>query len=636
MSHPSLLQAPGRPSADRTAPGRWLGGPPPRLSFRAGLLGVAALLAGCKSIKTELVWPDTGTSSYDPEADEDGDGYPAATDCDDYDANIHPDADELCDGKDNDCDGAFDEEAVDARTFYADTDLDGYGDAELTSLSCERSPGFVAEGTDCNDSDEDINPGVAEVCNDGVDNDCNGDDFECLRTGQLGLRDSDFVFTGVATNDQAGIDATIVGDMDGDGFAEVAVGAWRSDARGTDSGAVYIVSGGWLQSEEVVDSVVSLADIPTVLDGTSTGHNAGNSMASAGDVNADGYADLVVGAFHAKGGGNDSGEAYIVLGPNSGASILTDASARLIGEYAYDVAGGWVSGGTDLTGNGRSDVLIGAVGFGDGGSQGQGALYVVEGNTSGSASLSSARAVIEGTERYDRVGASAAAGDLDGDGVGDVVAGAETAPGGDANGHAAVFFGPLAGRVSTETADATYVGEGENHNAGKALGVADVDGDGYGDLVIGAPGYQTGSSPEGAVYVVPGPPGSGEISLATASTRIVGDQPGDQLGASVAADGDMTGDGRADIWLGAPGNDQAATNAGAAGVFYGPVSGSMSFSDGDFRVFGEAVEDSAGTAVSGSGDVNGDGVLDLVISAPSSDRSASEAGAAFLVFGTGL
>ena len=607
------------------------------LAFLGGGALTGAGATSCKTYKTELVWPDTGTgtTAWSDEADNDADGHPAATDCDDYDPSIHPGADEFCDGKDNDCDGTFDEEAVDANTYYPDTDLDNYGDPEAGIQACERAPGFVAEGTDCDDSNPDVNPGEEEICNDSLDNDCSGDTTECLRTGQLGLADADRILVGTNGNGQAGYGATIVGDMDGDGLAELAVGEWRADARGTDAGGVYIVSGAYLQTG-IVSGIGQFSDVPDVLEGTGTGHNAGNSVAAAGDVNGDGYADLVVGAFHAKGGGNDSGEAYIVLGPSTGSRNLAEADGRLIGEYAYDFAGTWVSGGADLTGDGRDDVLIGATGYGDDSLQAQGALYVVDGAVTGSASLAGAVAVLEGTERYDRMGTSAAATDLDGDGVADLVAGGETAPEGDGLGHAVVWLGPLSGRIPSADADATYVGEAELHNAGRAVGAGDVNGDGYGDLVVGAPGYTTGSSPEGAVYVVYGPPSAGLTSLSTAPARIVGDDAGDELGWAVAADADMTGDGCVDVWMTAPGNGQAASNAGAAAVFYGPVSGALTFGNGDFRVFGEATEDAVGDAISAAGDLNGDSVADMVVGSANNDRGATSGGTVYVVFGTGL
>ena len=107
------------------------------------------------------------------ERDVDGDGYPAEQDCDDDDPAVNPDADEVCDGIDNDCDGSVDQGAIDMGTWYADGDGDGYGDVSTTSEACDPSSGLVADATDCDDADPSVNPGAIELC-DGVDNDCSG------------------------------------------------------------------------------------------------------------------------------------------------------------------------------------------------------------------------------------------------------------------------------------------------------------------------------------------------------------------------------------------------------------------------------------------------------------------------------
>jgi hypothetical protein len=96
-----------------------------------------------------------------------------ATDCDDHDDDVHPYASETCDGDDEDCDGAVDEEATDMDTWYADADGDGYGDASSTAEACSAPSGYVAGDTDCDDGDAAIHPGASDDC-DGVDNDCDG------------------------------------------------------------------------------------------------------------------------------------------------------------------------------------------------------------------------------------------------------------------------------------------------------------------------------------------------------------------------------------------------------------------------------------------------------------------------------
>ena len=128
-------------------------------------------------------------------------GAALARDCNDVDAAINPDAVEVCDGVDNDCDGEVDtDDSVDALTWYADTDADGFGDADSTDLACYESDGWVADATDCDDSDAAINPAATEVC-DGIDNDCDGD---------LDPSDSDDVITWYS-------------DGDGDGYGDALV-----------------------------------------------------------------------------------------------------------------------------------------------------------------------------------------------------------------------------------------------------------------------------------------------------------------------------------------------------------------------------------------------------------------------------
>ena len=98
-------------------------------------------------------------------------------DCDDGDKEVHPGAEEVCDGKDNDCNGSVDDSATDASVWYQDSDGDNYGDSSKTTKDCDQPSGYVADDTDCDDGDKDINPGADEEC-DGEDNDCDGDTDE--------------------------------------------------------------------------------------------------------------------------------------------------------------------------------------------------------------------------------------------------------------------------------------------------------------------------------------------------------------------------------------------------------------------------------------------------------------------------
>ena len=111
-----------------------------------------------------------GSSGY---ADADADGYPACEDCDDSSEATFPGAEELCDGQDNDCNGAIDDDASDAATWYSDADGDGRGDPTTGSRTCTPAAGSVTDATDCDDGDAEVWPGAPEYC-DGVDTDCDG------------------------------------------------------------------------------------------------------------------------------------------------------------------------------------------------------------------------------------------------------------------------------------------------------------------------------------------------------------------------------------------------------------------------------------------------------------------------------
>jgi hypothetical protein len=160
--------------------------------MRFPLLLAALLLAtGCPPDKT-----DDTSQPADTEIDADGDGHAAASDCDDTDPAIHPGAEETCNGVDDNCNGEVDEDAIDAETFHADVDGDGYGDPSVEGLACEQLAGWVTDASDCDDDDPSTFPGADELC-DEADNDCDGE------------------------IDEDAIDAdTLYADMDEDGYGD--------------------------------------------------------------------------------------------------------------------------------------------------------------------------------------------------------------------------------------------------------------------------------------------------------------------------------------------------------------------------------------------------------------------------------
>jgi len=142
-----------------------------RTTLIAFFASATVLLAtGCPGADKDSVdIPDTG----DGPADVDGDGFNVNDDCDDTEAAINPDADEICDGIDNNCDDVIDDDAIDLIEFYADGDADGFGDSATSETACEASDGFVEDATDCDDTNADVHPDADETCNE-IDDNCDG------------------------------------------------------------------------------------------------------------------------------------------------------------------------------------------------------------------------------------------------------------------------------------------------------------------------------------------------------------------------------------------------------------------------------------------------------------------------------
>ena len=484
-----------------------------------------------------------------------------------------------------------------------------------------------------------------------------------------------FVLNGEAAGDYSGISVSAAGDINGDGIDDLIIGAYSADTDGnSNAGRSYVVFG----SDTALPNPFDLSSLNGsngfLLNGEAAGDLSGRSVSAAGDINGDGIDDLIIGADGADpNGNNDAGRSYVVFGSASDLPNPFDLSNLngsngfvLDGEAADDDSGFSVSAAGDINGDGIDDLVIGASGADPNGNNLAGRSYVVFGTDSSLPNpfdLSSLDGTngfkVDGEAVSDRSGYSvSAAGDINGDGIDDLIIGATLAdPNGSFSGRSYVVFGSDTGllnpfNLSSLNGSNGFVlnGEAANDRSGRSVsGAGDVNGDGIDDLVIGAdPADPNGNSSAGRGYVVFGSD-TGlitpiELSSLNGSDGFVlnGEESFDYSGRSVSAAGDINSDGINDLIIGADRADPNGNNAaGRSYVVFGSATGlpnpfdlsSLNGSNG-FVLDGEAAFDLSGISVSAAGDINGDGIDDLIIGAASADPNGNgSAGRSYVVFG---
>jgi hypothetical protein len=405
------------------------------------------------------------------------------------------------------------------------------------------------------------------------------------------------------------------GDVNGDGYSDVIVGAPGKSYAGL-VGYVNVYHGG----------PSPLSDTP----GWSRDSNQetaffGWSLDTAGDVNGDGYADIIVGAPFWDGGEEDEGKVWVYYGGYDGPSVTSDWSAER--DQAGAQFGYSVSTAGDVDGDGYDDVIVGAPMY-DNDYQDEGLIFVYYGSDEG---LSAGSYWAMGRfQTGARFGASVGtAGDVNGDGYSDIIVGAplwDNGQGGE--GSAYVYHGSADGfhRVLSDW----YVWFDEEGQYGYAVSTAgDVNGDGYSDVIVGAPYWDHGQDQEGGAWVYLG---SRDGLNVTWDWRQDGHQANARLGWSVSTAGDVDGDGYADVIVGAPSWTNGEDSEGHALVYHGSADGLSAVSDWQ-RESNHAFAN-FGFSVSTAGDINGDGYADVIVGAPYWANGENDEGSAWVYHGS--
>jgi len=401
-------------------------------------------------------------------------------------------------------------------------------------------------------------------------------------------------FHGETEGDQFGISVSSAGDVNGDGYPDIIVGANANDEAGPSAGKVYIFFGG--------PEMDTLPDV-TILG--RPGEFFGVSVAGAGDVNQDGFDDVIIGAHFNSEVFNRAGRAAVYFG---GSPMDTVADVIMYGENALDYFGISVSSAGDIDQDGFDDVMVGAYKYDSPAADDVGKVYIYFGG----ASMDPLPDVtITGANPGERFGCSvSSAGDVNNDSYDDIVVGAYSYDEGTQInlGRTYIFLG---GNPVDTIPDVIMSGETDNEYFGWSVSSGgDINDDGFDDVLVGAYGFKYGDSTSaGKIYVFFGGSPMDDVPDFTVTA---GREQKDHFGFCVSGAGDIQLDNYRDFLVGANGDDDGGADAGKAHIFYG---GPTISPQADIILVGENAGDEFGYSVASAGDVNHDDSSEVIVGA---------------------